>query len=64
MINNKCNYCNKELSKKTKINKHLKTCKVYNEYELKQERKNNNKELKILNNKIKEIEDNLNVEEK
>jgi uncharacterized coiled-coil protein SlyX len=36
---------------------HLKNCKVYNEYELKQERKNNNKELKKLNNKIKEIED-------
>jgi len=52
----KCNYCNKELSKTTKINKHLKTCKIYNEYELKQEKKNNNKELKILNNKVKEIE--------
>jgi len=39
------------------MSSHLKKCKVYNEYELKQERKNNNKELKKLNNKIKEIED-------
>ena len=54
--NNKCDYCDKELSIKTKIYHHLKNCKVYNEYELKQERKNNNKELKRLNNKIKEIE--------
>jgi chromosome segregation ATPase len=54
--NNKCDYCDKELSIKTKISHHLKNCKVYNEYELKQERKNNNKELKRLNNKIKEIE--------
>jgi len=54
---NKCKHCNMELSKKTKMSSHLKKCKVYNEYELKQERKNNNKELKKLNNKIKEIED-------
>ena len=54
---NKCVHCNKELSKKTKMSIHLKNCKVYNEYELKQERKNNNKELKKLNNKIMEIED-------
>ena len=54
---NKCVHCDKELSKKTKMSIHLKNCKVYNEYELKQERKNNNKELKKLNNKIKEIED-------
>ena len=52
---NKCKHCNMELSKKTKMSSHLKKCKVYNEYELKQERKNNNKELKKLNNKIKEI---------
>ena len=57
---NKCIHCDKELSKKTKMSIHLKNCKVYNEYELKQERKNNNKELKKLNNKIKEIEDNCN----
>jgi hypothetical protein len=55
--NNKCVHCDKELSKKTKMSIHLKNCKVYNEYELKQERKNNNKELKKLNNKIMEIED-------
>ena len=54
---NKCVYCDKELSKKTKMSSHLKNCKVYNEYELKQERKNNHKELKKLNNRIKEIED-------
>jgi len=54
---NKCVHCDKELSKKTKMSIHLKNCKVYNEYELKQERKNNNKELKKLNNKIMEIED-------
>jgi len=46
-----------KLSTKTKMSSHLKKCKVYNEYELKQERKNNNKELKKLNNKIREIED-------
>ena len=51
-----CVHCNKELSKKTKMSSHLKNCKVYNEYELKQERKNNHKELKKLNNRIKEIE--------
>ena len=54
---NKCVYCDKELSTKTKMSSHLKNCKVYNEYELKQERKNNHKELKKLNNRIKEIED-------
>jgi len=54
---NECVHCNMKLSTKTKMSSHLKKCKVYNEYELKQERKNNNKELKKLNNKIKEIED-------
>ena len=54
---NECDHCNMKLSTKTKMSSHLKKCKVYNEYELKQERKHNNKELKKLNNKIKEIED-------
>ena len=56
---NKCNYCDKELSIKTKMSLHLKKCKVYNEYELKQERKNNNKELKRLNNEIIEIKNKI-----
>ena len=54
---NECVHCNMKLSTKTKMSSHLKKCKVYNEYELKQERKNNHKELKKLNNRIKEIED-------
>jgi len=60
---NKCKHCNMKLSTKTKMSSHLKKCKVYNEYELKQERKNNNKELKKLNNKIKEIEDKNNLQD-
>ena len=60
---NKCSHCNKELSKKTKMSIHLKNCKVYNEYELKQERKNNHKELKKLNNRIKEIENKNNLQD-
>ena len=56
---NKCNYCDKELSIKTKMSIHLKKCKVYNEYELKQKRKNNNKELKRLNNEIIEIKNKI-----
>jgi uncharacterized coiled-coil protein SlyX len=60
---NKCVHCNKELSKKTKMSSHLKNCKVYNEYELKQERKNNHKELKKLNNRIKEIENKNNLQD-
>ena len=52
-----CIYCNMKLSTKTKTTHHLKKCKMYNEYELKQEIKNNNKELKKLNKKIIEIED-------
>ena len=60
---NKCVHCNKELSKKTKMSIHLKNCKVYNEYELKQERKNNHKELKKLKNRIKEIENKNNLQD-
>ena len=63
IASNKCVHCNKELSKKTKMSIHLKNCKVYNEYELKQERKHNHKELKKLNNKIKEIENKNNLQD-
>ena len=56
---NKCKHCNMKLSTKTKMSSHLKKCKVYNEYELKQERKNNNKELKRLNNEIIEIKNKI-----
>ena len=58
--NKQCEYCKKILSNKTKINKHLKTCKVYNQYELNKQKENNNKQIQVLSDKIEEIEDNFN----
>jgi hypothetical protein len=53
----KCDYCYKTLSNKTKISNHLKTCKVYNQYDLNKQKENNNKEIQVLSDKIEEIED-------
>jgi len=56
----KCDYCYKTLSNKTKISNHLKTCKVYNQYELNKQKENNNKQIQVLSDKIEEIEINFN----